>query len=765
MTTLEGNDGDRFGAEGRTSTAAMHQLAALARIAQQGLRGGDVDEILLEAMGDVAAALRVPSVMLFEHVPGSREFTGRAIRYQDVPILPTTARWLHVPDGHGSLPGYTLDVGTVVTSVDLLEDRRFTAQAPNQGLPARSAVTAPIIVDGASWGVVAAYDAVVRDWSDPDVQFVRDVADVLGSILTRHLADIEMRDASTRVDLSLAGGGMGAWTWDVRSDAIELSPSAAAIYGTEPGTFDTADDLFGTMIHPEDQPRLRSSFHEAIQTSADPHGTYRIIRGSDGQVRWLETWGRLVYEDGQPVRLIGVLADITERRQAEAERDALLAAEQRARAAAEAAHERMELLVEASERFGSTLDAEVILGMLPELCVPALADLCTVTLADEEGVLVEVGARTVDEAALALVREFRASASAAGGAGMAERVTAVLRQGESVHLGELTEADRRTLAVDEVQQDMARAAGVRSVVVVPLNARGTVIGVMTLLITVSHRQFDADQLQLAEQLATRAALAVDNSRLYAAGQRVSRSLQAALLPPALPDIPGVLLAAQYQVAEQDLDIGGDFYDVMELQDGAWGVVVGDVCGRGPDAAALTGLMRHSVRTAVVREDEPSRVLAQTNAAVLAQIDDARFSTAAYVRVHAAAPATGTVRLRASSAGHPQPVVLRSGPRSAQLLDCGGVLLGVVPSPEFVDVDLTLEPGDALVLYTDGVTEARRAGDFFGEERLLSTLSGFAGQDAESIAHGLERAVFDFSDETGDDMAILVIQARPTTMVS
>lgn len=765
MTTLEGNDGDRSGTEGRTSAEAMQPLAALARIAQQGLRGGDVDEILLEAMGDVAAVLRVPSVILFEHTPDSREFTGRAIRYQDVPISPRSARRLRLPDGHGSMPGYTLDVGTAVTSVDLLEDRRFIAQAPNQGLPARSAVAAPIVVDGAPWGVLAAYDAVVREWADSEVQFVQDVAEVLGSILRRHLADIALRDASTRVDLSLAGGGMGAWTWDVRSDDIELSPAAAAIYGTEPGTFDTADDLFGTMIHPEDRPRLRSRFHEAIQTSADPHGTYRIIRGSDGQVRWLETWGRLVYEDGHPVRLIGVLADITERRHAEAERDALLAAERCARAAAEAAHDRMELLVEASERFSSTLDAEVILGLLPELCVPDLADLCTVTLADGDGVLVEVGACTVDEPALALVRQFRARSSASGGVGLAERVDAVLRQGESVHMGALTDADRRTLAVDEAQLDMARRAGAQSVLVVPLQAREAVIGVMTLLTTVSNRQFDADQLQLAEQLAARAALAVDNSRLYAAGQRVSRSLQAALLPPALPQIPGVLLAARYQVAEQDLDIGGDFYDVMELQDGAWGVVVGDVCGRGPDAAALTGLMRHSVRTAVVREDEPSRVLAQTNEAVLDQIDDARFSTAAYVRVHSAASGPGTVRLRASSAGHPQPVVLRSGTGSARLLDCGGVLLGVVPSPEFVDVDVTLEAGDALVLYTDGVTEARRAGDFFGEERLLSTLSGLAGQDAEAIAHGLERAVFDFSNETGDDMAILVIQARPATMTS
>jgi phosphoserine phosphatase RsbU/P len=167
-------------------------------------------------------------------------------------------------------------------------------------------------------------------------------------------------------------------------------------------------------------------------------------------------------------------------------------------------------------------------------------------------------------------------------------------------------------------------------------------------------------------------------------------------------------------------------------------------------------MRHSVRAAVVRESLPSRVLAQTNDAVLAQIDDARFCTAAYLRLEIGSSPGGPVRGWASSAGHPRPAVLRAD-GTAGLLDCAGVLLGVVASPPLVDVSLTLEPGDSVVLYTDGVTEARRGRDQFGEERLLDALRRLAGHGAEAIAAGLEHAVDRFRSGTDDDVAIMVVQ--------
>jgi sigma-B regulation protein RsbU (phosphoserine phosphatase) len=232
------------------------------------------------------------------------------------------------------------------------------------------------------------------------------------------------------------------------------------------------------------------------------------------------------------------------------------------------------------------------------------------------------------------------------------------------------------------------------------------------------------------------------------------SLQSVLVPRALPDADGVGFAARYHAAGPSQGVGGDFYDVFEIADHRWGVLVGDVCGRGPDAAALTGLVRHSIRAAAVRDPRPLQVLAQTNDAVIDQIDDFRFCTATYAMVERA---SGGVVARLASAGHPRPVVLRAG-QPPELVACSGVLLGVVRRPELVEIDVHLAPGDALVLYTDGVTEARGVDGLFGEERLVEVLGAATGGSAEEIASALEAAVGAHRRSGTDDLAILVVQA-------
>jgi serine phosphatase RsbU (regulator of sigma subunit) len=145
--------------------------------------------------------------------------------------------------------------------------------------------------------------------------------------------------------------------------------------------------------------------------------------------------------------------------------------------------------------------------------------------------------------------------------------------------------------------------------------------------------------------------------------------------------------------------------------------------------------------------------------MLQQIDDARFCTAAYLRIELAEPRSGQVRVSASSAGHPRPVLVRADGR-AEMLECAGTLLGVVSDPALTDVHAELGPGDAVVLYTDGVTEARRGNELFGEVRLVEVLAGLAGRPAEEMATGLEAAVADFRRSASDDTAILVVQALP-----
>jgi PAS domain S-box-containing protein len=711
---------------------AVRQHASVARLGQLGLQTADVEEVLREAMIAAADVLDVTEVALFELEPSMEALRGRAgIRDGRVVGRRSMGR-VRLPAGRGSLPGFAaVQDGPVVTE-DLLADERFRARAPEFGVPVRAAVAAPIGWGARPWGVLAVYSLVTRHWSDDEVHFVQSVANTMGLAVFRARVEAELRDNSARLDLSLSAGGLGAWSWDLATDRVGLSTSALHMYGLTPDAFGGTGDEFLALVHPDDRVRLRSDVYDAIATQREHHHLYRIIRHDTGELRWIETWGRLLGGSDHLRHLVGVSSDVTDRRRADQQREDLLAREHAARVEAERARERLAFLSEASAVLADSLDPEVTLDRLAELCVPTLADACVIDTYDDEHHLVEVAARATSEAVLAEARARRA----------VDQEPVERRDG----------TQRPPPAHDDGE------------VVAVLRTRGRVIGALSLWRVGDAGPFDADDRALVEDLAGRAALAIDNGRLFRSRNRVARSLQAALLPPALPAIPGLDLAARYQVAESDTEIGGDFYDVIEASPSSWAFVIGDVCGRGPDAAALTGLVRHTLRTAVLRVRQPSRVLAQTNEAILGQIDPASFCTAAYLRVEldevpTAAP-PGSVLVSASSAGHPRPAVVRADGEAA-LLACGGSLLGVLDEPELVDASFVLAPGDAVVLYTDGVTEARRGRQLFGERRLIEALEALAGRSAEDIAAGLEAAVAEFRTSAKDDTAILVVRATPS----
>jgi sigma-B regulation protein RsbU (phosphoserine phosphatase) len=241
---------------------------------------------------------------------------------------------------------------------------------------------------------------------------------------------------------------------------------------------------------------------------------------------------------------------------------------------------------------------------------------------------------------------------------------------------------------------------------------------------------------------------------------LARTLQASLLPPHLPEIPGLDVAARYRSAENDLEVGGDFYDLFDLGTAAgggegWGVVIGDVCGKGPEAAALTSVARHTVRAAAMREPRPSGVLSQLNDAVLHQDVGERFCTAVYARV---LPGADGVAMSLSCGGHPLPLVLRAD-GSVETAGHPGTLLGLFEAPELTDTEVELAPGDAAVFFTDGATEAKRRRVLLGEDRLRAIVSTCTGLRAAEIAHRLEDAILAFQEESGpsDDLAIVVLR--------
>ena len=237
---------------------------------------------------------------------------------------------------------------------------------------------------------------------------------------------------------------------------------------------------------------------------------------------------------------------------------------------------------------------------------------------------------------------------------------------------------------------------------------------------------------------------------------VARTLQASLLPPVVPQIPGTEVAARYVPAGGGGEIGGDFYDVFETGPDEWAVILGDVCGKGPEAAAVTALARYTTRAAAMRDREPSSVLGVLNEALMAQYPD-RFLTAVYVRVQLTPDG---LRCTLSVGGHPLPLVV-GGDGRCTTVGHPSLIVGAFAQPEYTDVSFDLPPNHTLTLYTDGVTEARSKTGFFDEERLHQILSAGAASSVASMVTAVTDAVRAFEDgQASDDVAILAIRTLP-----
>jgi len=300
---------------------------------------------------------------------------------------------------------------------------------------------------------------------------------------------------------------------------------------------------------------------------------------------------------------------------------------------------------------------------------------------------------------------------------------------------------------------------VRSWLVLPVrDESGGSHGAMVLGHPMPHR-FDHRRERLAAGLGAHLAGALDRAHAERERYRVARVLSETLLPSVMPEVPGVDLAARYRAAGRANVVGGDFYDVFEVGDGAWAVVLGDVSGVGPEAAAITGQARYTVRAVAGDEPTPSGVLRRLNDAIGGRADD-RFCTAVYLRMQ---PTAEGVKVVLSRGGHPPPLVLRYGGGVEALDAASGLPLGMFPDADVSDVSCSLAAGDAIVLYTDGVIEARDiTGEQFGLERLEALLETCAGRTAAGIARRIELAAMDFqSDSAGDDVAIVVARADPT----
>src|SRR3984957_18528419 len=295
--------------------------------------------------------------------------------------------------------------------------------------------------------------------------------------------------------------------------------------------------------------------------------------------------------------------------------------------------------------------------------------------------------------------------------------------------------------------------GATSLICVPISDGTTGYGALTLTRLADKGPFSVADLGLAEELGRHLAIAVRVDRVFRQRSQVAEALQASLLPARLPPVPGLEFAAAYIGATQFQEISGDFYDVFKVGDG-WGIAVGDVCGKGQDAAAMTAAARHAIRALAHVHKAPGDVLAAANEVLVAEDYGERFVTTALAFLRQDGR---RVQVQLGSCGHPGPAVVRADGR-VEILEGDGLPLGLFADTEPGRLELELHEGDVLFFYTDGVTEARSADLSFFEDRLADALAAVAGQSAAKIVRAVQELVTSFSSgELKDDVTILAVR--------
>ncbi|MEA3078387.1 MAG: hypothetical protein QOF60_3295 [Actinomycetota bacterium] len=413
------------------------------------------------------------------------------------------------------------------------------------------------------------------------------------------------------------------------------------------------------------------------------------------------------------------------------------------------AQQRLALLAEAS-RVLTSLDAVQNLVHLARLAVRTLADWCSIAIVAEDGTTVHRVAVAHNDP----VKELQAqqlrdryphNPDAPTG------VPLVIRTGEPQLVAVVDDAVLATTTHGDEYNQLLLTLGFASAMVVPLSARGRTLGAITFARGDGQPSYDEADLRVASDLARRAALALDNARAYETQREIAATLQRSLLPPALPTTGPFEVAATYRTPGDTVLVGGDFYDLFPLRGAGWGVAIGDVQGKGSGAATLTALARYTVRAGALTLRNPKQVLRTLNEAILREGE--RFLTMCLLTLQ---PTGDRLRARVCLAGHPLPMLVRAT-GEVEAMGRPGTLLGVVPDVDLFVVTYDVRPGDLIVLFTDGLTEARREGELFGVEGVRKVLEGCAGQQPPEVVARLEQAVTEFvGGQPRDDMAILVL---------
>jgi PAS domain S-box-containing protein len=523
-----------------------------------------------------------------------------------------------------------------------------------------------------------------------------------------------MRGLEERLRLALEGTETGFWEWFVDTDVVEWSEAMGPLYGLPRGYQPSGVDDFMRILQPDDREQMGRHVQAALEHGTPYEMDLRVVLPDKGQ-RWLHARARAVRSDGRTERITGLLSDVTERRQRE-EAHAFLDA--------------------ASQVLARSMDPVETLEEVARLAVPALADWCAVQLADDQHA---VAVAHVDPEKVRWAHELQEryppDPDAPTGA------PAVIRSGRSELYPVIDRALLEAAALDEEQIALVRELRMHSVMVVPLTARGRTLGAMTFVWAESGRQYSTRELELAEEVGRRAGIALDHARLFAREHQTAATLQRALLPTTLPELPGHELVVRYVPSDSRDHAGGDWYDAFELPDGRGGIVIGDVGGRGMEAAATMGQIRNALRAYAIKSPGANAVVDDLHALVEASAGTIAFVTVIYVVLDLR---TGAGEL--ASAGHLPALIAGRGyvdaPRCPPL--------GFSDPPPSAVGRFTLEPGETLWLYTDGLIESRRRPLDDGLAKLADAVARATGPMA-AIA---DQLLVELPASRDDDIALL-----------
>lgn len=564
-----------------------------------------------------------------------------------------------------------------------------------------------------------------------------------------------------RLVLALAAGRLGTWRWDATSGATTWDPMMERLFGLEVGAFGGTFDEWVARLHRDDREGVLAAVQHAVETGEDYEVEHRVVY-PDGTERWLHGRGKVLFDHlGGVIGTIGCSSDVTERKAAESDTQRRVA-EAEAVAATERRHrERLEFLSRLNDVALSASSPRALMSQVAKAAIPQLGDWCVVVFRPESGADMVTEFAHVDAAKVEWARSIheRVPFDPNSPVGLA----AVLRSGVTEFVPNIDPADVHAMidAIDRTDSpdrselhEILDALELTSTITVPMITRRAVVGAIQFVSAESGRHYTSDDVALAEAAAGRVGESLINAWLIDQQHHIAGTLQAALLPPMIPQISGVEIATRYWAAGALTEVGGDFYDVFAIGPERWAIVIGDVCGTGPRAAAVTAIARHTIRAAATHGHDHGEVMRWVNDAII-NSNKNTFCTFIYATLERTGD--GTWRLTLAIGGHPRPILV-SADEPPRLLGRHGTLIGMLPGIENPVDTYELTRGDTLILYTDGVTDLRPPHDLTEDE--LAVLIGKSFQsrrNAEAIAATIGDDIEALMPivERHDDVALLV----------